>query len=71
MATNMPPHNLNEIAGAVGEYIDNNECTIEDLMKHIKGPDFPTGGIIFGRKGIRQAYKTGRGKIIVRGPIYA
>jgi len=67
MATNMPPHNLNEIAGAVGEYIDNNECTIEDLMKHIKGPDFPTGGIIFGRKGIRQAYKTGRGKIIVRG----
>jgi len=67
MATNMPPHNLNEIAGAVGEYIDNNDCTTEDLMKHIKGPDFPTGGIIFGRKGIRQAYKTGRGKIIVRG----
>ncbi len=67
MATNMPPHNLNEIAGAVGEYIDNPECTIEDLMKHIKGPDFPTGGIIFGRKGIRQAYKTGRGKIVVRG----
>lgn len=67
MATNMPPHNLGEIAGAVSEYIDNPDCSIEDLMKHIKGPDFPTGGIIFGRKGIRQAYKTGRGKIIVRG----
>ncbi|MCD1656190.1 DNA topoisomerase (ATP-hydrolyzing) subunit A [Treponema zuelzerae] len=67
MATNMPPHNLNEIIGAVSEYIDNPECTIEDLMKHMKGPDFPTGGLIFGKKGIRQAYKTGRGKIIVRG----
>ncbi len=67
MATNMPPHNLNEIASAVGAYIDNPECTVEDLMKHIKGPDFPTGGLIFGKKGIRQAYKTGRGKIIVRG----
>lgn len=67
MATNLPPHNLNEIANAVAEYIDNPECTIEDLMKHMKGPDFPTGGIIFGRKGIRQAFKTGRGKIIVRG----
>lgn len=67
MATNMPPHNLGEISGAIGEYIDNNNCTVEDLMKHMKGPDFPTGGIIFGRKGIRQAFKTGRGKIIVRG----
>lgn len=67
MATNMPPHNLGEIAGAVCEYIDNPDCTAEDLMRHVKGPDFPTGGIIFGRKGIRQAYKTGRGKIIVRG----
>lgn len=67
MATNMPPHNLNEIASAVGCYIDNPDCTIEDLMKHIKGPDFPTGGLIFGKKGIRQAFKTGRGKIIVRG----
>ena len=67
MATNMPPHNLTEIASAVGCYIDNPECTVEDLMKHIKGPDFPTGGLIFGKKGIRQAYKTGRGKIIVRG----
>lgn len=67
MATNLPPHNLNEIIAAIGEYIDNPECTIEDLMTHMKGPDFPTGGIIFGRKGIRQAFKTGRGKIIVRG----
>lgn len=67
MATNMPPHNLREIADAVAAYIDNPACTVEDLCKHIKGPDFPTGGIIFGKKGIRQAYKTGRGKIIVRG----
>ncbi len=67
MATNMPPHNLNEIAGAIAQYIENPECTVEDLMKHIKGPDFPTGGIIFGKKGIRMAFKTGRGKIIVRG----
>ncbi len=67
MATNMPPHNLNEIAAAVAAYIDNPECTIEDLMQHMHGPDFPTGGIIFGRKGIRMAFKTGRGKILVRG----
>jgi len=66
MATNMPPHNLGEISNAIAAYIDNNACTVEDLMKHIKGPDFPTGGIIFGKKGIRQAFKTGRGKIIVR-----
>ncbi|MGP1594914.1 MAG: DNA topoisomerase (ATP-hydrolyzing) subunit A [Treponema sp.] len=67
MATNMPPHNLREIADAVSAYIDNPEITIDELCKYIKGPDFPTGGIIFGKKGIRQAYKTGRGKIIVRG----
>lgn len=67
MATNMPPHNLNEIMAAVAAYIDNPDCTIEDLMTHMKGPDFPTGGLIFGRRGIRQAFKTGRGKIIVRG----
>lgn len=52
---------------AVAAYIDNPDCTIEDLMTHMKGPDFPTGGLIFGRRGIRQAFKTGRGKIIVRG----
>ncbi|EFW39069.1 DNA topoisomerase (ATP-hydrolyzing) subunit A [Treponema phagedenis] len=67
MATNMPPHNLREIASAISAYIDNPEITIDELCKHIKGPDFPTGGTIFGKKGIRQAYKTGRGKILVRG----
>lgn len=67
MATNMPPHNLREIAQAVSAYIDNPDITIDELAKYIKGPDFPTGGIIFGKKGIRQAFKTGRGKILVRG----
>jgi DNA gyrase subunit A len=67
MATNMPPHNLREIAAAISAYIDDPEISIDDLCKIIKGPDFPTGGIIFGRGGIKEAYKTGRGKIIVRG----
>ena len=67
MATNMPPHNLREIAQAVSAYIGNPDITIDELAKYIKGPDFPTGGIIFGKKGIRQAFKTGRGKILVRG----
>ena len=67
MATNMPPHNLREIAQAVSAYIDNPDITIDELAKYIKGPDFPTGGISFGKKGIRQAFKTGRGKILVRG----
>ena len=67
MATNIPPHNLREIAQAVSAYIDNPDITIDELAKYIKGPDFPTGGIIFGKKGIRQAFKTGRGKILVRG----
>ena len=62
MATNMPPHNLREIAQAVSAYIDNPDITIDELAKYIKGPDFPTGGIIFGKKGIRQAFKTGRGR---------
>ncbi len=66
MATNMPPHNLKEVGSAICAYIDNPECTIDDLMHHMKGPDFPTGGIIFGRKGIADAYKTGRGKILLR-----
>ena len=66
MATNMPPHNLKEIASAISAYIDNNDITIDELAKHIKGPDFPTGGIIYGTKGIKQAYKTGRGKVIIR-----
>jgi DNA gyrase subunit A len=67
MATNMPPHNLRELSDAIRAYIDNTEITIEDLMKFVKGPDFPTGGIIFGRQGIKEAYTTGRGKILLRG----
>ncbi len=67
MATNMPPHNLREVASAIGAYIDNPDISIDELATHIKGPDFPTGGIIFGKKGIKDAYKTGRGKLIVRG----
>ena len=67
MATNMPPHNLREIASAVSAFIDNPDIEIDELMEHIKGPDFPTGGIIFGKQGIKDAYKTGRGKIIIRG----
>ena len=67
MATNMPPHNLREIAAAVTAYIDNADITVDELCKIIKGPDFPTGGTIFGKKGIREAYKTGKGKILVRG----
>ncbi len=66
MATNMPPHNLKEIGAAISSYIDNPECSVEELMQYIKGPDFPTGGIIFGKKGISDAYKTGRGKILLR-----
>ena len=67
MATNMPPHNLREISSAICAYIDNPEISIDELCDYVKGPDFPTGGIIFGKKGIKQAYKTGRGKLLVRG----
>jgi DNA gyrase subunit A len=67
MATNMAPHNLVEVCDAICAYIDNPEITIDDLMRHVTGPDLPTGGIIFGRRGIRDAYKTGRGKILIRG----
>lgn len=66
MATNIPPHNLREIIDAACMLIDNPEAQMEDLCQYIKGPDFPTGGIIMGRSGIRAAYATGRGKIIVR-----
>ncbi len=66
MATNMPTHNLREVAAAICAYIDNPEIAIDELMKYIKGPDFPTGGIIYGREGIKKAYKTGRGKITIR-----
>lgn len=66
MATNMPTHNFKEVASAISAYIDNPEITIDELMKHIKGPDFPTGGIIYGTAGIKKAYTTGRGKITIR-----
>lgn len=66
MATNIPPHNLNEVVDALSILVENPDCTLDDLMSCIKGPDFPTGGIIMGRAGIRAAYATGRGKIILR-----
>lgn len=66
MATNMAPHNLVEIVNAITSYIDNPEITIEDLFKIVPGPDFPTGGFIYGRNGIFEAYKTGKGKVIIR-----
>ena len=66
MATNIPPHNMGEVIDGVCCLIDNPDATLEQLMEHIKGPDFPTGGIIMGRSGIRAAYATGRGKITVR-----
>ena len=66
MATNIPPHNLGETIDAVIHYLDEPECTPKDLMKHVKGPDFPTGGTILGRQGITDAYTTGRGSIKVR-----
>ena len=66
MATNIPPHNLREIIDAADCLIDNPEATLDELMEHIKGPDFPTGGIIMGRSGIRAAYATGRGKVVLR-----
>jgi len=66
MATNIPPHNLGEVCGAIECLIDNPEAELEDLMEHIQGPDFPTGGIIMGRAGIRAAYATGRAKVLVR-----
>ena len=66
MATNIPPHNLTEVINACVAVLDDPECTMSDLMEHITGPDFPTGGIIMGRTGIRAAYATGRGKVVVR-----
>jgi len=66
MATNIPPHNLGEVIDAVGCVIDNPDATMDEIMEHVKGPDFPTGGIIMGRSGIRAAYATGRAKITVR-----
>jgi DNA gyrase subunit A len=66
MATNIPPHNLGEVVNAIVELIDNPQANVEDLMKHVKGPDFPTGAIIVGRSGIRDAYRTGRGRVVMR-----
>ena len=66
MATNIPPHNLTEVINACVAVIDDPECTMADLMEHVSGPDFPTGGIIMGKSGIRAAYATGRGKVVVR-----
>jgi DNA gyrase subunit A len=66
MATNIPPHNLREVIGATIAYIDDPEIEIDGLMKHVKGPDFPTGGIILGRAGIRDAYETGRGRVRIQ-----
>ena len=66
MATNIPSNNLREICAAVEAYIDNPEITIDEILKFVQGPDFPTAGIIFGKRGIREAYKTGRGRITVR-----
>ena len=67
MATNIPPHNLGEVIDAMKLIVENPDCTLDELMQYIKGPDFPTGGIIMGRSGIRAAYGTGRGKITLRG----
>ncbi|MGB1093362.1 MAG: DNA gyrase subunit A [Bacteroidia bacterium] len=67
MATNMAPHNLTEVCEAVAQYIDNHDITVEELMNSIKGPDFPTGGTIYGVEGIKDAYETGRGRVVMRG----
>ncbi|MBQ3159461.1 MAG: DNA gyrase subunit A, partial [Clostridia bacterium] len=66
MATNIPPHNLGEVTDALCAMIDNPDITVDDLMQYIPGPDFPTGGIIMGRMGVAEAYRTGRGRIVVR-----
>jgi DNA gyrase subunit A len=66
MATNMPPHNLSEVCDAIAAYIENKDIDVDGLMQHIKGPDFPTGGVIHGVEGIREAYETGRGKLVLR-----
>lgn len=67
MATNMLPHNLTEVINGINAYIDDNEITTEGLMEHIKAPDFPTGGIIYGVEGVKEAFETGRGRVVVRG----
>ncbi len=69
MATNMPPHNLTEVINGTLAFIDNNDIEIDELMTHIKAPDFPTGGIIYGYEGVREAFKTGRGRIVMRAKV--
>jgi DNA gyrase subunit A len=66
MATNMPPHNLGEVVDATIAFIDNRDITIEELVQHVKAPDFPTGGIIYGYQGVREAFETGRGRVVMR-----
>jgi DNA gyrase subunit A len=70
MATNMAPHNLSEVVDGVVAYIDNNDITVQELMEHVKAPDFPTGGTIYGYQGVRSALETGRGRVIVRANAY-
>ena len=65
-ATNIPPHNLGEIVDATIKRIENSNCTLEDLMEIVKGPDFPTGGIVSDKAGIYECFKTGRGKVVIR-----
>lgn len=69
MATNMPPHNLSEVIDATVAYIDNNEIEIDELIKYVKAPDFPTGGIIYGYAGVKEAFHTGRGRIVIRSKV--
>ena len=66
MATNMPPHNLSEVVDGITAYIDNNDIEINELIQHVKAPDFPTGGIIYGYDGVKDAFETGRGRIVIR-----
>jgi DNA gyrase subunit A len=67
MATNIPPHNLNELINATNHLLDNPEATVEDMLKYVQGPDFPTGGIVYNKEAIKQAYLTGRGSVMIRG----
>ena len=67
MATNMPPHNLSEVIDGILQYIDNNDVTIDELIQHIKAPDFPTGGTIYGYDGVKEAFHTGKGRVVMRG----
>ena len=66
MATNMAPHNLTEVVDATVAYIDNKDIDISELMQHVKAPDFPTGGIIYGYEGVKDAFETGRGRVVIR-----